>query len=182
MMAATAWMTNEQLNDANAFSAFYERSLPKIYGYFLHRCGNNAAIAEDLAQETFIAAVRRINAGDRIESPLPWLYGIARHKLLDHYRRQARGRGELVQWRDDAMETIAAPQIDLDQEANRDRVVAALDQLPPLQKTAIVLRYLDGFSVPDVAAALEKSVHAAESLLARGRGNLKRALTEDGHD
>jgi RNA polymerase sigma factor (sigma-70 family) len=137
-MAATAWMTNEQLNDANAFSAFYERSLTRIYGYFLHRCGNNAAIAEDLAQETFIAAVRRINAGDRIESPLPWLYGIARHKLLDHYRRQARGRGELVAWRDDAMETVAAPEIDLEQEANRDRVVAALDQLPPLQKTAIV--------------------------------------------
>ncbi len=180
-MATAVRMVTEQLNDANAISAFYERSLPKIYGYFLHRCGNNAAIAEDLTQETFIAAVRRIKAGDRIETPLPWLYGIARHKLLDHYRRQARGRAEIEPWREDAMEEIAAPQIDLTREANRERVVAALDRLPPLQRTAIVLRYLDGFSVPDVAAELEKSVYATESLLARGRGNLKRTLTENDH-
>jgi outer membrane protein assembly factor BamB len=42
-------MTNAQLSDANAFSAFYGRSLPRIYGYFLHRCGNNAAITNGTA-------------------------------------------------------------------------------------------------------------------------------------
>ena len=183
-MAATASTASERLGNQDVFSAFYERSLPKIYGYFLHRCGNNAAIAEDLTQETFIAAVRRINGGDRIDSPLAWLYGIARHKLLDHYRRQAKGRGELVPWRDDAMEHVAAPEIDLTREANRERVVAALDRLPSLQKTAIVLRYLDDLSVPEVAAEVGKSIHATESLLARGRRNLRQALTEavDGHD
>ena len=80
-MAATAWTVTEELSNVNAFSAFYERALPKIYGYFLHRCGNDASIAEDLTQETFIAAVRRIKAGDGIETPLPWLYGIARPRL-----------------------------------------------------------------------------------------------------
>jgi len=44
-MAATAWTVTEQLSNVNAFSAFYERALPKIDGYFLHRCGNNASIA-----------------------------------------------------------------------------------------------------------------------------------------
>ncbi len=181
-MTATAWTVTERLDNPDAFDAFYEQTLPRIYGYFLHRCGNDAAIAEDLTQETFIAAVRRIKAGDRIETPVAWLYGIARHKLIDHYRSQARGRNDIVPWRDDAIDDIAAPEIDLTREANRERVVAALDQLSPGQKTAIVLRYLDGLSVPEVAAEIEKSHHATESLLARGRGNLKRALTEDGHD
>lgn len=180
-MAAAAWTVTEQLNDANAFTAFYERSLPQIYGYFLHRCGNNAAISEDLTQETFLAAVRRIKQGDPVDAPLLWLFGIARHKLLDHYRRQARGRDEAIPWRDDVIEEIAAPEINLASERARERVVAALDQLPAPQKTAIVLHYLDGFSIPEIAREIGRSLHATESLLARGRGNLKRTLTEDGH-
>jgi hypothetical protein len=73
--------------DPEAFRGFYERALPRIYGYFLHRCGGPAALAEDLTQETFLAAVAELKKGRRVDTPIPWIYGIARHKLLDHYRR-----------------------------------------------------------------------------------------------
>jgi RNA polymerase sigma-70 factor (ECF subfamily) len=73
------------------------------------------------------------------------------------------------------------PMLDLEDAADRDLVAIALDQLPESQKSVLVLRYMDGLSVPEVAAATGKSVHAIESLLARGRASLKRILTEVRH-
>src|SRR5215469_12475107 len=79
-----------QALDLQRFEELYEQALAAIYGYFLHRCGGRVSVAEDLTQETFMAAISELRSGTRVERPLPWLYGIARHKLLDHYRRQKR--------------------------------------------------------------------------------------------
>src|SRR5215217_5550111 len=76
--------------DPEAFSGFYEDALPRVYGYFLHRCGGSVPLAEDLTQETFLAALAELKKGRRVEAPIRWIYGIARHKLLDHYRRRER--------------------------------------------------------------------------------------------
>src|SRR5262245_27259618 len=82
----------EQVLDTplGAFTAFYEEALPRVYGYFLHRCGGSVQVSEDLTQETFLAAVAELKKGKRVRTPIAWIYGIARHKLLDHYRRQER--------------------------------------------------------------------------------------------
>jgi RNA polymerase sigma-70 factor (ECF subfamily) len=168
-------------------AALFEQALPRIYGYFFHRCGGSAATAEELTQETFLAATAAIRAGREaaIEAPLPWLFGIARHKLLDHYRREAHAAGTtLVSWEawGDEEESAAAdpdlgeaPWVDA---GWRERTLRALAALPPAQRQALTLRHLDGLSVPEIAVAVGRSVHAVESLLARGRAGFKRAYTE----
>jgi len=170
--------------EAGSFAAFAERALPRIYGYFLRRCGGVATVAEDLTQETFLAAIGELRRRGTVADPLPWLYGIARHKLLDHYRRRGRGLDALVPWRDGVEGGAVRPPPDLGPEDDYDRLVAALARLPAAQRAVVVLRHLDGLSVPATAAAVGKSVHAVESLLARGRVNLRRALaeTEAGRD
>ena len=72
----------------SALLALYDTALPRVYGYLLSRCGR-AFLAEDLTAETFLAAVDAVR---RDPPPLstPWLVGVARHKLADHWRRQAR--------------------------------------------------------------------------------------------
>jgi RNA polymerase sigma-70 factor, ECF subfamily len=159
--------------DRHGFAEVYEQSLPAIYGYFLHRCGGSAATAEDLTQETFVAAVAELRRGTGVQRPLPWLYGIARHKLLDHYRRNERAAQRLS---DD-------PQIDprdtsLDDESSRGRAIEVLARIAPAQRAALVLRHMDGLSVPEVAAELGRSVEATESLLSRGRESFRRAFRE----
>jgi len=65
--------------------AIYDVALPQVYGYLIRRC-DAADVAEDLTSETFLAAV---DAGRRPEPPridIPWLIGVARHKLADHWR------------------------------------------------------------------------------------------------
>jgi RNA polymerase sigma-70 factor (ECF subfamily) len=160
--------------DEAAFRTFYDEALPRVYGYLLHRCGGVVATAEDLTQETFLAAVRELRRGRHVDSPIPWIYGIARHKLLDHYRRQERCERVIA-----ANETaVAEPAGDSSADGARDRLMEALASVPAAQRAALVLRHVDGFSVPEVAATLDRSVEAVESLLTRARASFRRAYQE----
>ncbi len=69
-----------------AFEAWYRRTLPRVYSYLLSRCGNDPALAEELTQQTFIAAIDRRSRFDGRSDTVTWLCGIARHKLADHFR------------------------------------------------------------------------------------------------
>lgn len=159
--------------DPDAFRSFYEEALPKVYGYFLHRCGGSVPVAEDLTQETFLASVSELKKGRRPEARIPWIYGIARHKLLDHYRGLARAERPL----DPLLELYEHPP-DASVDETRERTVAALDAVPGAQQAALVLHYLDGFSMREIAAFLDKTEKAVEGLLARGRTNFMRAYQE----
>jgi RNA polymerase sigma-70 factor (ECF subfamily) len=151
-------------------AAIYHRALPRVYGYLLPRCGS-AAVAEDLTAETFMAAVAATRRDDPPEVTIPWLVGVARHKLVDHWRRVAREERSLA---------AAEPPADdpweewLDAEAAH----AALARLAPHHRGALTLRYLDGLPVAEVAAHLGRSLHATETLLVRARAALRRAYLE----
>jgi RNA polymerase sigma-70 factor (ECF subfamily) len=160
--------------DEAVFRVFYDEALPRVYGYLLHRSGGVVAVAEDLTQETFLAAVRELRRGRRVDTPIPWIYGIARHKLLDHYRRQARDERLLAANEADVAEPVLDPSAD----GTRERLVEALASVPALQRAALVLRHVDGCSVPEVATALDRSVEAVESLLTRARVSFRRAYRE----
>jgi RNA polymerase sigma-70 factor (ECF subfamily) len=170
-----------KLSDPAAFDAFYAEALPVVYGYFLRRTGGVPAVAEDLTQETFLSAVRQIGKGTRVDAPMPWLIGIARHRLVDHYRTAA---AEERRYRPIDSDTFDLAD-DRDEFAvvlDRQQAIAALDALPASQRLAISLRYLDGLSVPEIAREISKSVHAVESLLARGRATFKQHYLEHGHE
>jgi RNA polymerase sigma-70 factor (ECF subfamily) len=160
--------------DPGKFRAFYEDALPRIYGYFLHRCGGSVPVAEDLTQETFLASVDELRKGRRPEAPIPWIYGIARHKLLDHYRRQVRAEQPLADV-ELALDESPLPEQD---DGGRERAVAALAAVPISQRTVLVLCYLDGFTATEVGDELGKSTAAVYSLLERGRESFKRAYLE----
>ena len=159
-----------------SFSAFYGRALPRVYGYFLYRCGGSALVAEDLTQETFLAAVVELKKGKRVRQPSAWIYGIARHKLLDHYRREQRSDRQLSLG--STLEVDEEPVAPEDWDG-RERAIAALSAVAASQRAALMLCYVDGYSVPEAAQLLGKSVEAVESLLARGRQTFKHAYLKD---
>ena len=100
-------------------------------------------------------------------------YGIARHKLLDHYRKQAKAEQPLA----DA--TLGLEEaFPVQDDGGRERAVAAPARVPVSQRTALVLCYLDGFTAAEVGGELGKSAAAVHSLLERGRESFKRAYLE----
>jgi RNA polymerase sigma-70 factor (ECF subfamily) len=160
------------LSGSEGFRAFYAESLPTVYGYFVNRCAGSRDVAEDLTQETFMAAVRELKRGARVDAPMPWILGIAKHKLIDHFRREERAERKLQLVHDDRS-VGEIPELTTE---SRERVLSAMAAVPAAQRAALTLRYLDGLSVPEVAASLRRSIHATESLLARGRESFRRAF------
>ncbi len=162
----------------SALLAAYDDALPHVYGYLLSRCGR-AALAEDLTGETFLAAVDAVRRDDPPPVSVAWLVGVARHKLADHWRRQAREDRGLV-----ALEGTG-PQHDDPWDVHLDALRArhVLDRLSPLHRAVLTLRYVDDLSVPDVATVVDRSVHATEGLLVRARAAFRRAYDaeEDVH-
>jgi RNA polymerase sigma-70 factor (ECF subfamily) len=152
---------------ASEVIACFDRALPEVYDYVLHRC-RNATIAEDLTSETFLAAVKELRNGSSATVTVAWLIGIARHKLVDHWRRVAREERRLIA-------VGAPPESELPlSDIEPGRGMDVLATLNPMQTAALVLRHVDGLPVPEVARALGRSVHATETLLARARANFRR--------
>jgi RNA polymerase sigma-70 factor (ECF subfamily) len=161
-----------------AFLDFYDDALPHVYGYLARRCGR-PAVAEDLTAETFLAAVDAVRRTDPPPVSLPWIMGVARHKLVDHWRPLAREERKLAVLADTAPEQ-ADPW-----DAELDAVVArgVLDGLSAPHRAALTLRYLDDLPVVEVAELLGRSLHATEALLVRARAAFRRAYAgEDAED
>ena len=78
----------DQGDAPRALLALYDDALPAVYGYFVRRCGDRGA-AEDLTSETFLAAMDAARKETPPPITVPWLIGVARHKLADHYRRRS---------------------------------------------------------------------------------------------
>jgi RNA polymerase sigma-70 factor, ECF subfamily len=153
----------------------YDVLLPEVYGYLLDRSGDRG-VAEDLTSETFLAVVRAEARPDPAPLSAPWIVGIARHKLADHWRRRGREHRFLAQ---------AEVEAEVDPwDATVDELLtrSILDRLDPDHRAALTFRYLDGLPVPEVAALLGRSVHATESLLVRARDAFRRAYARGERD
>jgi len=154
---------------------------PVVYGFVYARVGGDEDAAADLLQETLLEAVRS-SATFRGEAALAtWACAIARRRLARHYERERRQevarRGlTVVQAAADAAADDGAGALGLEL---RDEVVRALRALSPLHRQVLVLKYLDGRSVEEIAAELGKSRVQVQSLLQRARDALRREM--EGH-
>jgi RNA polymerase sigma-70 factor (ECF subfamily) len=172
---AAAWQAT--FTSEAAFRSFYERALPRVYGYLYYRCHGDPAVADDLTQATFIEAVRRRRSFEGRSDPVTWVIGIARYKLLDHLRSEMRAERRRLR--------LIVRELEVDQEAaawravdDRDALASALATLPAAQRLVLILHYADGYPVRDVARELGRSEAATESLLTRARAALRTAMGE----
>ena len=150
-----------------------------VYGYFVRRCGDRAT-AEDLTSETFVAAMDAARKSEPPPISIPWLLGVARHKLADHYRRgQQRQVVPVAEPPEAALDASGATD---DWDAELDRLVAeaVLARLAEPHRAVLVLRYMDGCSVGECAELIGRTVHATEALLVRARRAFKQQYPEGG--
>jgi len=171
----------QALADDAAFDSWYRRTLPRVYSYLVSRTGGDVALAEDLTQQTFIAAIDQRSRYDGRADTVTWLCGIARHKLADHFR--AIERDERRQMR------MEVRQIQLDEGApaalgfeDRTMIAEILRSLPASQRAVLVFVVLDDLPVAEAARLMGKSRGATESLLFRARDSFRRAYGTESRD
>lgn len=162
------------LADDAAFDAWYRRTLPRVYSYLLSRCGNDVALAEELSQQTFIAAIDQRSRFQGRSDATTWLIGIARHKLADHFRvleREER-REMRLEVRQIRLEAGASRAAGLDE---RVAIADAFRSLPAGHQAVLAFVVLDDLSIPEAARLIGKSASATQSLLHRAREGFRRA-------
>jgi RNA polymerase sigma-70 factor (ECF subfamily) len=150
-----------------ALADLFEQHVDLIFGFVFARCGSRE-VSQDVVSETFAEAARCFKAHRGNQVTRPWLLHVARLRLIDHWRRTERHRRRLE--RAARLETRSTNQGFV---ADTDPcILEALERVSPRQRAALVLRYLDDYSVQQVADALDLSYQGTESLLARGRKSL----------
>jgi len=154
----------------------YDDALPHVYGYLVQRCGSTA-VAEELTSDTFLAAADAVRRGVVADLTVAWLIGVARHKLVDHWRRSEREQRSLAAIagdRDDGFD-------EWDATLDALRAHGVLAQLGGHHRSALTLRYLDGLPVRRVAELLDRTEGATEVLLVRAKAAFRAAYgSEDG--
>lgn len=153
------------------------RLVPRILGYATRLLGDRAE-AEDVTQEAMLRLWRVAPDWRQGEARVTtWLYRVATNLCADRLRvRQRRKLSAL----DDAPDVESGVPAAEDVLIDADRMIAlntALAALPDRQREAVVLRHIEGFTNPEIAAVMDIGIEAVESLIARGKRSLCASLS-----
>ena len=160
--------------DIEAFDALYAALAGRLRGYLLSQC-RDAALADDLLQETFMQMHRSRRTYEPGRPVTPWVYAIARHVYLMKRRstgRRARFEERLVA---DAR-SDDVPHDALGTIVDGDEVRRALKGVPADQREALLMHHVEGWSFVEIAARLGIRVNAAKTRAFRGMKKMREHL------
>lgn len=189
MPTAVAGEDEEQLLDhafnfeEAALSTLYDRYEAKIYSYVYRRTGDQT-LAEDLTGQVFLKMLEAIRNRKAWHSSFSgWLYRIAHNVVIDHYRQ----RDYQIQVSFDDEPTLPAlddgPEQATELKLDIERLRAAIARLTDEQAQVISLRFLEGYSINEVAEMMNKTEGSIKALQYRAVANLRQLLQLDfAHD
>ncbi len=158
--------------DEAAFQAIHDRYRQRLFAYSRQMLGGSRQDAEDALQDVFLRAYGALRADSRPVSLRAWLYRVAHNRCIDHLRRPVPPAAEIF-------ELSRRPLHDPIEEAERRedlrRLVRDVQGLPEQQRSALLMREIDGLSYAELADALDVTIPAVKSLLVRARIGLVEA-------
>ena len=162
-----------------AFNQFFNENFARLYRFVIPRVSSDEETAREIVQTALSRALEKIHSYRGESALFTWLCVIARNEIVDWSRRNARYRGHIVLTEDfpeiqAAVNSILAPSADDPhkhyQKYEMSRLIhVALDKLPPKYGDALEWKYIQGYSVKEIAAKMDLSPEAAQSLLARAK-------------
>lgn len=174
-----ALMAHISSGNRNAFNTFLSRHLTAVVQFA--KCYlSSQADAEDIAQETFFRVWRK-SASWKPQgySPRSWIYRIAYNLCIDEIRRRpAVDTGKESSYENDLYNEIDSLDMKIESDSELKRLVLSLKKLPERQRTAITLCAFHGLSNKEASSAMDISIDALESLLSRGRRQLRQLCNE----
>ena len=176
-----------QSGDGTAMAEFYKLYRNRLYSLILGQVDRDEAIAEDLVQEVFLAALSSLDKFRGDSQLYTWLRSIALHKINDFYRYQARQPRpaepspdyeglELEQTRANE----PAPHTVMEDEEVRESVHQALADLPDDYQEVLVLKYLKDMPVLAISQIMGRSPKSVEGLLSRARKAMRDTMGSNG--
>lgn len=159
--------------DKAAARALTTRLTPLAFGHAIRVLGDRAE-AEDVAQEAMLRLWKIAPDWRQGEAKIStWLYRVVANLCTDRLRKR---RGVALEDAPEPEDSAASVADQMQERSRVDALQHALDTLPERQKQAVVLRHIEGLGNPEIAEILDISVEAVESLTARGKRMLAKAL------
>jgi len=158
--------------DEAAFEALVQRYRSRLLAFCRHMLRSRED-AEDVLQEVFAASYRAIMGDEREIFVRPWLYRIARNMCLKHLGKRRPATDGGVEELDLAAVGSTVDAVNMREDLRQ--IVGDVRELPETQRTALLLREIDGLSYEQIAAAMDTSVPGVKSLLVRARVSLAEA-------
>jgi RNA polymerase sigma factor (sigma-70 family) len=154
-----------------SFEVLFDRYQVRLLGFCRHMVGNQDA--EDVLQDVFAAAHTAMLADERAINARPWLYRIARNRCLNHLRKPVADGQDSMDVHPHANGTTTFERVQRREELRT--IVADIHELPETQRSALVLREMDGLTYTEIAQAMGITLAAVKSLLVRARMSLAEA-------
>jgi RNA polymerase sigma factor (sigma-70 family) len=155
--------------DEAAFEALVQRYRSRLLAFCRHML-HSREDAEDVLQEVFAASYRAMVADEREIFVRPWLYRIARNMCLKHIGKRRPATDGCVEELDLAAASNTVDTVNMREDLRQ--IVGDVRELPETQRTALLLREIDGLSYEQIATAMDTSVPGVKSLLVRARVSL----------
>ena len=173
--------------DGDALQQLYLRYVDRLYSLIFHQVGRNKAVAEDIVQETFIAALNSAGKFRGHSQFYTWLCSIAHHKITDFYRQQGRQNKHA-----EPPSKIAAKEIEqiaeseptilskIESQEAQQTVEQALSRLPLDYRQALLFKYVEQMPVSEISLVMRRTPKSVEGLLTRARQTLRATLVKSG--
>lgn len=157
-----------------AWTALYDQHVRAVFGVAYHLSGGDRALAEEVSQEVWAAAIEQVEQFDSARGNLRgWLLGIARHRAL---RKRRRGRVLVGQPPPEEASGSPGPPDQLEGLERAEVVRAALLCLEDDRRQVLLEKYVERHSVAEIAARTGRTAKAVEALLSRARAELRGLL------
>jgi RNA polymerase sigma factor (sigma-70 family) len=157
----------------DAFGVLHDRYRQRLFAYVRQMlAGHSRQDAEDVLQDVFVRAFGALRTDSRAVNVRAWLYRVAHNRCIDHLRRPHPAAAEIFEV---SRKPLLDPVDEAQQREDLKRLVADVGRLPDQQRSALLMREIDGLSYADLAGALEVTVPAVKSLLVRARVGLVEA-------
>ncbi|MFD5214692.1 RNA polymerase sigma factor [Microbacterium sp. NPDC058345] len=172
------WAARAAAGDQDAFRSIYRAYVRPVY-WIAHGVLSSATDAEDIVQETFVVAWRKL-PGLRLASPslLPWLATICRFQAANRLRVLRRDRANTTDAADDSLPAIVSVEDQVISSALAERITAEVGLLDPLDQQIFRLCAVDGYAYRAAAEQLGVSHAVVRNRLSRVRTRLRGAVTE----
>ncbi|MHB8816853.1 MAG: sigma-70 family RNA polymerase sigma factor [Steroidobacteraceae bacterium] len=146
---------------------------PELHRYCARMTGS-VADGEDIVQDTLARAYYLLPEMDEVPAFRPWLFRIAHNRALDHLRSYGERMGEpLEAVQESTVDPAPDPGDDIAREQAVQAAVSRFVELPPAQRSCVILKDVLGHSLDEIGALLELSLPAVKAALHRGRGRLR---------
>ncbi|MDX6665520.1 MAG: hypothetical protein QOG68_1726, partial [Solirubrobacteraceae bacterium] len=139
----------------DAFRIIHDRYRQRLFAYSRQMLGGSGSDAEDVLQDVFLRAYRSLRVDERPVSLRAWLYRVAHNRCIDNLRRPTPPPSEIFEM---SRTPIHDPTAEAERREDLRRLVADVRRLPDQQRSALLMREMDGMSYADLATALETSV------------------------